>query len=182
MQVEKFLKWEEILNADIQDWSKYFVLLKKSCRDTYLVSFQYKLLHRIIPTNTFLYKIKLKDTKLCTFCKTEDETIEHLFYECTLVHTFWENVLLKVQQFFVNFELDKKQIFLGYDQESKFLNFIVLFAKNYIFRCKLKDQIPNIVDMKNRIEKYHSAEVYSALKNNKLHSCERFWAPLQIIF
>ena len=156
--------------------------MKKSCRDTYLLSFQYKLLHRIIPTNTFLYKIKIKDTKLCTFCKTDDETIEHLFFDCTLVNSFWEDFSLKLKQFFVNFEIDKRQIFLGYEQESLFLNFMILFAKNYIYKCKFKENIPNIVDIKNRLEKYYAAEVCTAQKNNKLFSCERFWAPLQQIF
>ena len=42
-----------------------------------------QLLHRIIPTNSFLHKIKLKNTNLCTFCKIHDETIEHLFFDVT---------------------------------------------------------------------------------------------------
>ena len=63
----KFLKWEELLDIEITDWSEYFVIMKRSCRDIYLRNFQFKFLHRIIATNSFLYKIKLKDTHLCTF-------------------------------------------------------------------------------------------------------------------
>ena len=57
----------------------FFRILKKCCRDTYLINFQHKFLHRVIPTNTFLFKIHIKDTKLCSFCNVEDETVEHLF-------------------------------------------------------------------------------------------------------
>jgi hypothetical protein len=64
----------------IADWSIYFRILKKGCRDTYLINFQYKFLHRVIPTNTFLFKIHIRDTKLCSFCNVEDETVEHLFF------------------------------------------------------------------------------------------------------
>jgi hypothetical protein len=60
--------------------SIYFRILKKCCRDTYLINFQYKFLHRVIPTNTFLFKIHIKDTKLCSFCNVEDEMVEHLHF------------------------------------------------------------------------------------------------------
>ena len=39
-------------------------------------------IHRILGTNTFLYKIKVKDCNLCTFCKEEPVTIEHLQWGC----------------------------------------------------------------------------------------------------
>jgi hypothetical protein len=57
LPIQIFLKWEEILGIDIADWSIYFRILKKCCRDTYLINFQYNFLHRVIPTNTFLFKI-----------------------------------------------------------------------------------------------------------------------------
>jgi hypothetical protein len=30
---DKFLKWEELLDIEITDWSEYFVIMKRSCRD-----------------------------------------------------------------------------------------------------------------------------------------------------
>jgi hypothetical protein len=36
---DKFLKWEELLDIEITDWSEYFVIMKRSCRDTYLRNF-----------------------------------------------------------------------------------------------------------------------------------------------
>ena len=65
---DKLLKWEEHLGFEIHNWSKYFVTLKKCCEHTYLKTFQYKILHRILPTNNFFYMVKLKNTKLCGFC------------------------------------------------------------------------------------------------------------------
>ena len=29
---DKFLKWEELLDTEITDWSEYFVIMKRSCR------------------------------------------------------------------------------------------------------------------------------------------------------
>lgn len=39
---------------------------------------------KIIVTNNYLWKLKLKDTQLCTFCKVKIETNEH-FKECSNV-------------------------------------------------------------------------------------------------
>jgi hypothetical protein len=36
-------------------------------KDTKLQNFQFKLLHRILPVNSFLYKCGRKETELCTF-------------------------------------------------------------------------------------------------------------------
>ena len=85
----KFSKWEELLIIDTTEWSEYFRIIKKSCKDVYLRTFQYKFLHRIIATDTFLYKIELKDSKMCTFCKLGEETIEHLFFECPITFQLW---------------------------------------------------------------------------------------------
>jgi len=41
--------------------------------------FQYKILHRILSTNSLLFKCKLKETQLCNFCNETKETILHLF-------------------------------------------------------------------------------------------------------
>ena len=37
-------------------------------------------------------KLKLTDSKLCTFCKLEAETIEHLFVDCPYVKDIWDAV------------------------------------------------------------------------------------------
>ena len=98
-QQKKFSKWEKLLNCEITNWSKYFIILKKSCKYSYLQNFQFKLLHRIIPTNSFLHKIKLKNTNLCTFCKIHDETIEHLFFDCPVTQSFLKSLSKQLKQY-----------------------------------------------------------------------------------
>ena len=100
LPTEKFSKWEKLLNCEITNWSKYFIILKKSCRNSYLQNFQFKLLHRIIPTNSFLHKIKLKNTNLCTFCKIHDETIEHLFFDCPVTQIFLKSLSKQLKQYY----------------------------------------------------------------------------------
>jgi hypothetical protein len=42
----------------------------------------------ILGTNKFLYKIKVKDNAFCTFCQEDEETIEHLFWNCEILQAF----------------------------------------------------------------------------------------------
>ena len=85
----KVTAWEKILDCEIDDWPICFDIVKRACRDPYIRNFQYKFLHQIIPTNIFLHKIHLQDTKLCSFCKNQDETIGHLFFDCPIISDFW---------------------------------------------------------------------------------------------
>ena len=176
------MKWEELLVIDTTEWSEYFMITKKSCRDAYLRTFQYKFLHRIIATNTFLYKIKLKDTKLCTFCKLGEETIEHLFFECPITFQLWQSFSNIVKLFFVNFDLNKENVFLGCKHESLLLNLLIIITKNYIYKCKLNETKPNMIELKNKIKKYQFLENHIAKKNDKVQVCEKFWSPLHVIF
>jgi hypothetical protein len=41
---------------------------------------------------------------------------------------------------------------LGFKEESLTLNLLILVAKNYIYKCKLKEKIPNIIKLKYRIK------------------------------
>lgn len=38
--------------------------------------------HCIITRNQYLVKIKLTENPLCTICKTENESMEHHFWDC----------------------------------------------------------------------------------------------------
>ena len=51
-------------------------------------AFQLKILHRILFTNSALFKMKISTTPLCTFCGLESETLEHLFLDCEYVKSF----------------------------------------------------------------------------------------------
>ena len=55
---------------------------------TKIREFQYKVLNNIVFTNEKLFKFKILDSPLCSFCKREVESLEHLFYYCDVTKTF----------------------------------------------------------------------------------------------
>ena len=127
---QQFLKWEEILGIDIADWSIYFRILEMCCRDTYLINCPYKFLHRVIPTKTLLFKIHIKCTKLCSFCNVEDETVEHLFFNCPLIFSFMVAFYDCTKRYFHHIEFRIGQFLLGFKNKSLTLNLLTLRAKH----------------------------------------------------
>ena len=52
---------------------------------------QFRSNHKILSTNSFLQKIKLKDTNTCTFCRSETDTIERSLWDCEIVQALLDD-------------------------------------------------------------------------------------------
>ena len=61
----------------------YYKLPFDSTKATKLIIFQFKLPHRRLATNDFLNKIGIKENDICTFCRTEKESLFQLFWSCS---------------------------------------------------------------------------------------------------
>jgi hypothetical protein len=91
-------KWCKYLNNPEINWSEMNSLVFKHMKDVKLRWLQCRIIHRIIATNNFLYKIKKVNTPLCTFCKQENETIEHIFYDCEMIKPLWERIFQQIYE------------------------------------------------------------------------------------
>ena len=59
-----------------------YILPRIATINTRLRVFQYKVLNNALYLNKHVYIFKLSETKLCSFCNQEDETIIHLSANC----------------------------------------------------------------------------------------------------
>ena len=98
---EKWVRDCELDAVEDLSWTSIYLLPRLCTLSTKLRNFQFKFLHRRIATNSFLSKIGIKETALCYLCKTDQETLIHLFWECSTTKSFWENV----QSFFASVQL-----------------------------------------------------------------------------
>ncbi len=57
----------------------------KTVRDTKLQTFQYRILHYIIPYNELLFNVKIKNSNICSSCN-ETDTLPHFFVKCRKVN------------------------------------------------------------------------------------------------
>ena len=116
-------KWALVLGEDFNEgiWEHFYSVNFQSTIDSKLRSFQYKLLHRAIPTNKYLFQCKIKDSDLCYFCHETTESLEHLFWFCPKVRKFWNDVkcLFNDCQLPENF-MTPKSVILGYRGKNDF--------------------------------------------------------------
>ena len=77
-----FIKLKKEFGFDDVTVSKVFLNLTSVSSETFVRSFQFKLLNDITFTNTRPAKIGYVPHHTCTFCELESETVNHLFYQC----------------------------------------------------------------------------------------------------
>lgn len=111
-------RWNELLDIEDMEWKlihKLPFVITKKCK---LQWFQYRIINNILATNPFLFKIKKVNSKMCTFCHREEETIEHILWDCDSLE---EKINFKVT-------FTKKTFILGILGKSKdILNIIFLW-------------------------------------------------------
>ena len=132
------------------DWQKIYTLPIRLRLMNFIKDLQYRILHRILGTNKLLFQIKKLDSPRCSFCKTEIESIEHLFYQCDCVKIFWDKVLHVYNAICVSqpVQLTESLIIFGYYAsnvlEFECLNILIAVGKEYIWNCKVNSLKPHL--------------------------------------
>jgi len=121
--------------------------------DTRLRSFYFKLFHKSIALNDFVFRIKRKDSPNCIFCDKEIETIVHLFCDCECVVHLWNDLLqiihLKEDP---DFALNNFVKMFGVSS-NKFLTYLFVSLKYFVYVCKYQNTKPNFNSFKTYIGK-----------------------------
>lgn len=115
-------------NVPVSDfWESKYRCSFRSTRETKLQSFQFKLLHRILPCRKYLRTIRIS---------------EDFFFYCPRVREFWKMIrdwfASQVNIYLANTTVD--EFMLGVPKEepqARILNLTILTCKFYIFRQKL---------------------------------------------
>ena len=137
---------------------------------------------RILPSNRFLLKCKLVNSSLCDFCAMHEETIIHLFWECSISRDFWNSIECFLNEKGFNVTLSYRLISLCTpdlnNKDSKLVSYIIILAKYFIFSNKYKKSIPNFNWFKLFLQKREQIEKIIAMKKDKLTTHNAKWARL----
>ena len=89
-----FIKLKEDFDLNDSTAANASLTVKSYSSETFIRSFQLKLLADITFTNHYLTKIGYVSNDLCTFCEEGSETVDLLLYECSLSlspsYRFWK--------------------------------------------------------------------------------------------
>ena len=50
---------------------------------------QWKILHNIYSTNILVYKMKVRDDRMCSYCNDVIDYTEHFSFDCPTIKKFW---------------------------------------------------------------------------------------------
>ena len=150
-------KWSLALN--IFQRNHCFGLYKncfKVISDMNIIWFQYKILFHILDTKGNLYKIKISDSNLCSFCKEHHETIVHMFCESTKVVDLWDNIkswIYNKIQYIIDITSVMK--IMGYPNLDDIfwpINLILTSKLYYIYKCSKNNRPMNIFYLQKEIK------------------------------
>ena len=173
--------WKTTLLEDNIDWKYMYIQPIKLTNETKLREFKFKFLNRIVPNNSFLFKCKIVSSSLCDFCNANPDSLEHMFWECHNIQSFWNSFTNQIiapitSNKTVNF---KNIVWCNILEESEtnslIANYLILLAKYFIFRSKCLNQIPVITVCQTYIKNRMVVEEIIATMNNKLNAYKAKW-------
>ena len=176
--------WEKELEICIPSgkFVAYFKSVYVITNVTKLRSFQYRLLHRAIVTNSQLYHWKIKSSNLCSFCNLQKESYTHMFCQCYIVKTLWDKIVtFCFDKFKVRVAITPRNVIFNTidgNNPKKICNLICLLTKHYIYTSRCLEQEITFGQLKEIITHHENMEKYIATKNGKLHKHIKKWCRL----
>ena len=164
-------KWENKFSCEIK-WKQVFYKIQK-IKEIKLKWLQLRIVHRIIGTNIVLKQMGEKENEMCTFCGSERENIQHLFWRCNISNTFWQSLQKLFHekcQIAERLQFTEKLILFGLDINTvtdHVFDEILLVAKYYLFKCKYDNRLPLLSNFICHLTThYETLEYNSKIKSN----------------
>ena len=142
--------------------------IRSSTSNTYLQAFHYRIVTRIIATNTFLFRIGRSETPLCTFCKLCNETLIHILWECEIVQTFIKEVITYLKDSYnAIIQYNMRSWIFPRTADLSDINIIAItLIKLVIFKSKYKGRRPCIGHFHALLKTEAEKEDRSAARKN----------------
>ena len=179
--------WNKKYNIELE-WDVIFSKCAKTSNDIKLRWFQARLIHRILPTNKFLFFCKIKESPMCTFCHVEEESILHLFWECPVVLTFWEKIERLLQEkchICARLKISEQLVIFGSEKNihtDKILDFIIMLGKFFIYKCRFKNTCPTAEGFVAFLKLRYADEIYTSKVYLDFENFQKKWMPYDNIF
>ena len=137
-------KWTSFYPHEMFNWQTIFTLPFKTCANPKLQTLQYRIIHRVITCNHWLYNAKIKASPICDICG-EDDTLIHFFFMCSNVRQLWSSLVHWWKRILKrpNYDLTQIELLFGVPETTEChinINYIILLMKKFIHDLKLVNQ------------------------------------------
>ena len=146
-----FIKWNMEIGMHENDFKLSIQNARMSTSDVRLLSFNFKLLHRLVNNNYNLNKWKIKDTSYCELCSDNkiDDTVHALVdcrWTCDKIELFLANIDPNREIFG---RLDWKKWLFGVNDLA--VNLLILVMKMYICQVRSSTKIFSVETLRKQI-------------------------------
>ena len=177
-------KWKKLLgNEYVTDLhTAAFKNIYKITNVVKLRNFQYRLLYSTIFCNNVLFYWKKMSSQECDFCDNKQDIL-HLLYYCTYATRLWEKLEDFLTECGIQVEFSITNVIYNTADGSKIgavANLITLITKQYLYRCKCKQIIPNVQNLMYEIKLIHDIELSNAMVTGNTSKIMRKWKPITI--
>ena len=172
--------WNKIYNIANDEWKRIYIFPFNITRYPALQWFQISINHNILVTNKLLYQMKINNDALCTFCQTSKESIIHLFWKCNKIQQFIRSVVAWLNAFNIQCDISEKYFLFGLQEEHKFtkvLNFILLYAKYYIYLARCKKQTLTLNVFQKKLKVMYKVHKEIAFTHEEDDIFQKDWSP-----
>ena len=101
------------------DWESVYRRIYNMCIDPYTRCFQYKILNNCLYLNRDLFRFKIIESPICSFCSNYSETIDHVFVHCEHSKSLYRDIRIWTKSSGIVLpDLNISNIILGIDSEK----------------------------------------------------------------
>lgn len=172
--------WNKIFNITKDEWKMIYRFPFYVTKYPALQWFQISINHNILVTNKLLNQMKIRNDPLCTLCQTENETIVHLLWNCCKTQQFIKDIIEWLNLYNIHLNLTKEYFIFGLQRVhcvDKILNFILLYAKYYIYLTRCKNQQLHIRVFQMKLQVMYKVHRQIAQENQEEETFFTDWSP-----
>ena len=140
------------------------------------------MIHNILPTQSNLFRVGIKDTDICPLCNSECQSLIRMLFTCHASSTFWNQFRVWWQESSQEkITLSESVILYGWHKKSKtwlVLNCSLIIAKYHIFTTSVCNGNLNFEDFLLHLKKQLTILQTIAAKNNNLKKFIEAWAAM----
>ena len=159
-----------------------YLLPFTTTKDTKLITFQYKVIHNVLPNQVSLFRAGIAINDTCPLCNAEKQTSIHMLYSCPETTTFWGQFTdWWYQKFKQNLILNECITLYGWHQKSPnegVLNYALLLAKYHIFCTSVQINKLDFDSFLSRLRTKMNILREVSLENKTFNNFQSTWAHL----
>ena len=124
--------------------------------------------------------MKIKNDVRCTLCKSANETIVHLLWNCCKTEQFLKYISHWLSTFNIQCNITEEHFIFGLQRghsTDKILNFNMLYAKYYIYLAKCKNQQLFISIFQKKLQVMYRVHKQIAFSKNEEENFQADWSP-----